>query len=179
MGECVRAGCRAQALAPWWLLCAGCTQPLLQRVDEPVGSAADQQSAAGWEAVDWAERIAPDRWGHAVESDPWVTTVRCLVFASVVTGRAASCPHTGTPSTRPVVAVPRALDTLACPSCAEPVVARTTVDGGCDRCRQKPAGPPDRVALICGSSLIVVGQLCANCASATLELVTRTADRDT
>lgn len=178
MSECVRAGCRGQALAPWWQLCPDCTQPLLERADDDTGSSADQRATAGWEAVDWAERIAPGRWGHAVEIDPWVMTVRCLVFASVATSRAAGCWHTNSPSPRPVVAVASALDTLACPSCAETVVAQHTVDGGCDRCRLEPVGPSSRVALIGGASLIIVGQLCTSCTSAALELLAWAATPD-
>ena len=170
MAECVRSGCRGQALAPWWRLCSNCTRPLLERADDIDGPMADQRDRAGWEAVDWAERIAPGRWGHAVETDPWVTTVRCLVFASVATGRSAGCRHTSSPSPLPVVAVPAALDTLACPSCAEPVVAQHTVDGNCDRCQREVVGPSARVALISGASLLVVVQLCRGCTVAALEL---------
>jgi hypothetical protein len=43
--------------------CADCTGPLLDPVDgSPVSgtTTSDQRVAAGWDALTWAERIAPD-----------------------------------------------------------------------------------------------------------------------
>jgi hypothetical protein len=168
--SCVRAGCRGVSLAPWWHLCVACTTPLL----EPVGdgsSLGDQQAAAGWDAVTWAERIAPNRWGNAVTDDGWVTGVRCLALAAVVTGRADGCQHTAMTGARPVVAVPRATGSLRCPSCAEAVVASVTTDGhACDRCGRVPVTGLHRTAAVAGSSLIIVTQLCDGCASSVLAL---------
>lgn len=185
MSTCVRSGCSGVALAPWWALCAGCTTPLLDPVTDapasgtssgstpPTGSVAvtDQRVAAGWDAVTWAERIAPRRWGSAVDGDPWLTSVRCLVLASVVTGRADGCDHTRTSGATPVVAVARATGSLRCPSCAEPVVAAVTTDGhACDRCGRVPVGPGDRTAAVTGAALVLVAQLCDGCAGAVLAL---------
>ena len=171
MSGCVRAGCHGQVLATWWQLCTACTFPLLDRVGAVTTAAADQRATAGWQALDWAERIAPSRWGNAVEADEWVTTIRCLVFASVATGRSSGCPHTASEASTPVVVVPRAVGVLHCPSCAEPVVAQHTVTGAsCDRCRQVTVGPSDRVALATGASLIIVGNLCDACSGAVFQL---------
>lgn len=171
MDGCVRAGCQGQALAEWWQLCTGCTLPLLDRADGTEQAATDQRAAAGWDAVDWAERIAPHCWGHAVESNPWVASVRCLVFAAVTTGRSQGCPHMSSPSPTPVIVIPRAVDALACPSCAEPVVARHAVDGAlCDCCGHASVGVTDRVALVVATSLVIVSQLCAGCWPAASEL---------
>lgn len=171
---CVRSGCPGTALAAWWALCAACTSPLL----DPVGGgpaagdgAGDQRAAAGWDAVTWAERIAPRRWGSAVDGDAWLTSVRCLALASVVTGRSDGCEHTRTTGATPVVAVARATGSLRCPSCAEPVVAAVTTDGhACDRCGRNPVGPTDRTAAVVGASLVVVAQLCDGCAGQVLAL---------
>lgn len=172
MTGCVRAGCDGAALAPWWLLCAGCTAPLLEPATPSPLSAVDQLATAGWEAVDWAERIAPARWGTAVTTDPWVTEVRCVALAAVATGRSDACAHTTSGrAASPVVAVPAAVGVLRCPSCAEPVVARHSVTGApCDRCRRVTVGPSDRVAAMTGTSLIIVAQLCADCAGSVLAL---------
>jgi len=176
MATCVRAGCRGQALAPWWSLCLECTAPLLDPVTpspsaDGVDPVTDQRDAAGWDAVTWAERIAPCRWGSAVADDPWVTSVRCLTVASVVIGRADGCEHTRMKGAAPVVAVARAAGSLRCPACAEPVVASVTTDGhACDRCGQVPVVRGDRVAAVVGASLVVVAQLCEECAGVVLAL---------
>ena len=178
MSTCVRSGCSGVALASWWALCADCSAVLLDPVtgdagDGPaVGLAVDdQRAAAGWDAVTWAERIAPNRWGSAVDGDPWLTTVRCLALASVVTGRADGCEHTRTTGATPVVAVARATGSLRCPPCAEAVVAAVTTDGhACDRCGRVGVGPKDRTAAVVGASLVVVAQLCDGCAGAVLAL---------
>lgn len=176
MAACVRAGCRGQALAPWWSLCLECTAPLLDPVTpttagEGLDPVADQRDAAGWDAVTWAERIAPRRWGSAVTDDPWLTSVRCLTVASVVTGRADGCEHTRTTEASPVVVVVRATGSLRCPTCAEAVVAAVTTDGhACDRCGQVPVVGSDRLAAVVGASLVVVAQLCDGCAGAVLAL---------
>ena len=93
MYPCVRPNCAQSALASWWQLCAECSQPLLNLNDGPTTPVADQRLAAGWDALGWAERIAPDHWGSATD-DGWVTTVRSLALASVVTGRSSGCAHT-------------------------------------------------------------------------------------
>ena len=122
--------------------------------------------------LDWAERIAPQSWGAADEADRWVLRVRCLVMASVVTGRAAGCEHTDSPSAAvPVVAVARVPEVLRCPACAEPVVAQSAAMGpACDRCRD-PEASIERVAALAGASLIIVGHLCRDCRSQVFELV--------
>jgi len=61
MVTCVRSGCTDQVLAPWWLLCQTCTLPLLDPPTPPSPANQDQQQTAGWDAVEWAERIAPHR----------------------------------------------------------------------------------------------------------------------
>ena len=172
MHSCVRPGCGGDALAPWWALCVACTVPLLTPADDGVVAVRDQQLAAGWDAVEWAERIAPSRWGHASEDDAWVLSIRCLTLASVVTGRAQGCGHTSSASsTMPVVVVLRAPTYLYCPVCAEPVVATVTVDGQpCDRCRRVTVSAGSRVAALTGASLIVVGQLCDGCVETMLDL---------
>jgi hypothetical protein len=183
MATCVRAGCHGDALAAWWSLCVDCTAPLLDpvgtpgdrtdRVGRPGGAdaAADQLDAAGWEAVTWAERIAPDRWGNAALDDRWVTGVRCLTVAAVVTGRAEACEHTRTAGATPVVAVARAAGSVRCPACSEPVVATVTTDGhACDRCQVVPVTHADRVAAVAGVALIVVAQLCQACTADVLAL---------
>lgn len=174
MATCVRSGCPGVALAPWWALCVDCTTPLLDPVvahpsaDVGVG---DQRDAAGWDAVTWAERIAPRRWGSAVDGDTWLTTVRCLALASVVTGRSDGCEHTRATGATPVAAVTRVTGSLRCPSCAESVVASVTTDGhACDRCGCVPVAPTDRTAAVVGTSLVVVAQLCDGCAGAVLAL---------
>ena len=78
MDACVRAGCGRPALAAWWRLCASCTLPLMA-----ADANSAQSNAAGWEALTWAERIAPSAWGNANHDDPWVIAARCLTFASV------------------------------------------------------------------------------------------------
>jgi hypothetical protein len=129
--------------------------------------------AAGWDALEWAERISPDCWGNAAEGDPWVLSVRCLTVAAVVTGRSSGCTHTVSATAAvPVVAVARIPGVLRCPPCAEPIVAQSTGMGSeCDRCGSPADGGPQRVAALTGSSLIVVAQLCAGCRSRVLELV--------
>ena len=172
MSPCVRAGCDGPALAPWWSLCGACTLPLLEPAGDLGDPVVDQHVTAGWDALDWAERIAPDRWGNAVENDPWIVAHRCLAFAAVTTGRSRGCPHTGSPTVAvPVVAVARAPGVLRCPPCAETVVRQHTTTGHpCDRCRAVTVGPSDRVAALTGASLIVVGQLCTPCAAMVLRL---------
>jgi len=163
MGPCVRAGCREPALASWWRLCATCTSPLLTPVTERPDAIVEQHLAAGWDAVAWAERIAPDRWGNASD-DAWVTRQQCLAFAAVVTGRSQGCPHTAEDVATPVVVIARAPGVLHCPACAEAVVAATSTTGhACDRCGRATVSSTDRVALLTGASLIVVGQLCESC----------------
>ena len=96
-----------------------------------------------------------------------MTRQRCLAAASVVTARSQGCAHTAADVATPVVAVPRAPGVLRCPTCAEPVVAGTATGGhGCDRCGRVTVGPGDRAALVTGSSLIIVAQLCSACADA-------------
>ena len=174
MAVCLRSGCHGVALAEWWRLCADCTAPLLDRADGAQPAApgqVDQLQALGWDAVAWAERIAPSRWGNGVLDDPWLTSVRCLVLAAVITRRAEGCPHTGYGAVTPVVVIPRATGTLRCPSCAEAVVATVTTDGhACDRCGAVPVTRQDRVAAIVGAGLVVVAQLCPACTAATLAL---------
>jgi hypothetical protein len=115
--------------APNWL-CAECSRPLLD-LGSNAHADSDQQLAAGWDALDWTERIAPNCWGSAVEDDPWVLSVRCLAMASVLTGRSSGCAHTGDATVAlPVVAIARAPGVLRCPPCAEPVVAQTSSSGG-------------------------------------------------
>jgi hypothetical protein len=165
MYACVRADCARPALASWWLLCAGCSEPLLALTSDVAGdSVVEQQMAAGWDALGWAERIAPSNWGNAAEADPWVVTVRCLAVASVVTGRSSGCAHTVSPVTvLPVVAVARVPGVLRCPPCAEPVVGEASEGGRCDRCAAVPVTASDRTAVLTGASLIVVAQLCGAC----------------
>jgi hypothetical protein len=171
MNSCVRPGCPRPALAGWWLLCIECSQPLLMLNDGSAPSLTDQRMAAGWDALDWSERIAPNCWGNARDDDPWLLSVRCLALASVVTGRSWGCAHTvDGASPVPVVAVVRAPGILKCPPCAESLVAETSTSGLCDRCQAVPVALPDRVAALTGSSLIVVAQLCRDCRSNTLEL---------
>jgi ribosomal protein S27AE len=172
MATCVRTGCPGDALAAWWSLCLDCTAPLLEPIHERVaGNVLDQREAAGWDAVEWAERIAPNRWGNAATDDRWVTGVRCLAVASVVTGRGNGCEHTRGTGSAPVVAVTRATGSLRCPTCAEPLVAAVTTDGhACDRCGTVPVTRADRVAIVAGSSLIVVAQLCDRCTASVLAL---------
>src|SRR3982751_4700343 len=98
---CVRADCVRPALAPWWQMCLECSAPLLLPDADghrPADGVPDQRMTAGGDALDWAERIAPQSWGAADEGDRWVLRVRCLVMASVVTGRASGCEHTDSPS---------------------------------------------------------------------------------
>ena len=172
MSTCVRAGCAGAALAPWWSLCSACTLPLLEPASDLGDPVVDQHVTAGWDALDWAERIAPDRWGNAVEDDPWIVARRCLAFAAVTTGRSQGCSHTGAPTVAvPVVAVARAPGVLRCPPCAETVVRQHTTTGhSCDRCQVVTVGPPDRVAALTGASLIIVGQLCRSCTDTVLSL---------
>lgn len=176
---CVRIGCANPALAAWWSLCASCTAPLLDPVPggDAGGAASDQQASAGWEALAWAERIAPRHWGNAAPDDGWVTSVRCLVVAAVVTGRADGCVHTRTDGATPVVAVPRATGVLRCPTCAEGVVAAVTTDGrACDRCGAVAVTAADRVAAVVGTSLLIVAQLCNLCRPAVLAMSDVVAD---
>src|SRR4051812_5637181 len=108
MQVCVRAHCRRPVLAAWWQLCLECSAPLLLSDSRPGAVIADRRMRAGWDAVDWAERIAPRSWGSADERDRWVLRVRCLVMASVVTGRASGCEHTdAADAALPVVAIAR------------------------------------------------------------------------
>lgn len=171
MSRCITAACAGTALAPWWLLCPSCTLLL----EKPAGSLptalGDQAAMSGWDAVTWAERIAPSRWGQANESDRWVMRLRALTLAETVTARTAPCPHTtGRDSAVPVVVPVRAPLVLACPPCAEPSVAATTTDGhACDRCAGAAVTTRDRSALLVGQSLILVAQLCAPCAAAAFE----------
>ena len=169
--RCLRPACTAPAVADWWLLCARHTLALDAATEEPPRHLADQSHAAGWESSDWAERIAPSRWGQAVESDDWVAAQRSRSFAAAVSNRLVPCPHTApADSAVPVVLVARAPDLAACPPCAETTVSRTTTDGhGCDRCGVVAVSPADRSALLVGRSLIVVAQLCASCAAAAME----------
>jgi hypothetical protein len=148
-------------------LCLGCTLPLLEPAGDFQQADLDQRSSAGFDAVTWAERIAPSRWGHAVDGEPWVDVVRCLAFAAVVTGRGDGCPHTADRGAAvPVIAVARAPGVLRCPACAEHVVARHTTTGQpCDRCRSVAVDPRHRVAALTGASLIIAAQLCDACAS--------------
>lgn len=169
--RCLQVGCAAAALNDWWLLCVHHTLALEQTDGGPPPHLEDQALAAGWHASDWAERIAPARWGHAVESEAWVAGQRARSFAAAVTRRLVPCPHTiGHDAAVPVVLAVRAPDLAACPDCAETTVARTTTTGhGCDRCAAVPVGPHDRTALLVGRSLIIVAQLCEECASAVME----------
>jgi hypothetical protein len=171
MYPCVRPGCTRPGLADWWQFCVECSLPLLvlDDVAEPVP---DRLMAAGWDALGWAERIAPDHWGSAADADSWVVSVRCLTLAAVVTGRSSGCPHTVGPGlTVPVVAVVRAPGVFRCPPCAEPLVAQWTAGGVCDRCAAVPVGETDRVAVLAGAALIVVGLLCGSCRSRVFELL--------
>jgi ribosomal protein L37AE/L43A len=171
MYGCLRPRCSRPALADWWLLCAECSIPLLDLDDGPVGTAVDQRAAAGWDALGWAERIAPDGWGSAVETDPWVVSVRCLAMASVVTARASGYPHTVGSVAVLVVAVARMSGVLRCPPCAETVVARSSAMGpSCDRCGSVAVVAAQRVAALIGSSMILVAQLCCGCRSQVLAL---------
>jgi ribosomal protein S27E len=163
MDWCSRSGCSRPALARWWVLCADCTVLLLEPAGRRSDAGVDQLQAAGWDAVTWAERIAPGRWGNASD-DGWVTAQRCLAFAAVVTGRSSGCVHTATDVAVPVIAVARAVGVLHCPSCAETVVAATaTTRHACDRCGRVTVSSEQRVALVAGASLILVGHLCAAC----------------
>ena len=167
MSACVRIGCGRPALAGWWRLCACCTSPLMTGVAD-----IEKTAAAGWDALAWAERIAPAAWGNASDDDPWVTAARCLTFASVVTGRATGCPHTSTASAAlPVVHIARAPHVLMCPPCAEPTVAAVSVGGpSCDRCRSVAPQGVVRTAAVAGSSLVVVAELCSRCRHEVLPL---------
>lgn len=171
MDACVRPGCGRPALAGWWRLCAECTSPLIA-----AGPGGEQAEAAGWDALAWAERIAPHAWGNAIEDDPWVTAARCLTFASVVTGRATGCPHTATGSSPlPVVHITRAPDVLMCPPCAEPTVAAVSVTGPpCDRCRTIDTHDVRRTAAVAGASLILVAHLCGDCLPVVMPLASVT-----
>jgi hypothetical protein len=163
--------------------------PLTEPAGSTSGAQDDQQRAAGWEALAWAERIAPGGWGNA-SSDAWVERQRCLVFAAVATGRSRGCVHTAGdvdapvagpvieaedaiegPVAAAVVAVARVRGVLRCPPCAEPIVASVTTMGHpCDRCGAVAVSAVDRVALVTGSALIVVAQLCGPCRTATVAL---------
>jgi hypothetical protein len=171
--RCVRPQCPRPALAAWWQLCAECSRPLLDLAGPDTPSSSDQRLAAGWDALDWTQRISSDCWGSAVEDDPWVLSVRCLAMASVVTGRSSGCAHTVDATVAvPVVAVARAPGVLRCPPCAEPVVAQTSSSGApCDRCRSSTVDTTDRTAALTGSSLIIVGQLCRPCRGQVIELL--------
>ena len=172
MHACLRPHCSRSALAEWWLLCVECSAQLLLNLDDgPVGSEIDQRLAAGWDALGWAERIAPEGWGSVVETDPWVVSVRCLAMASVVTARASGCAHTVGPVVAvPVVAVARMPGVLRCPPCAESVVAQSSGMGpACDRCASVAVGPSERVAALTGS-MILVAHLCRGCRGQVLEL---------
>jgi hypothetical protein len=172
MYECIRPRCSRPAMADWWLLCCECSGPLLRLDDGPVLSADDQRAAAGWDALGWAERIAPACWGSADGGDPWVLTVRSLAMASVVTGRASGCAHTvSSTAAVPVVAVARAPGVLRCPPCAESIVAHASGMGpACDRCAAVTGVASERVAALTGSSVILVAQLCRGCRAEVLEL---------
>ena len=171
MYRCVRSGCSRPGLAGWWRFCVECSLPLLVLDDDP-RPVADPLLTAGWEALSWAERIAPAHWGSAGMQDSWVLSARCLTLAAMVTGRSSGCPHTVGPAlTSPVVAVVRAPGALRCPPCAEPLVARLTADGRCDRCAEGPVGAGDRVAVLAGTALIVVGLLCGTCRTQVFELL--------
>ena len=172
MNACLRPHCPRSALAEWWLLCAEHTSPLLTVDRVPVQGEADQSMAAGWDALGWAERIAPSCWGNAVESDPWVLSVSCLVLASVVTARASGCAHTVSSTVAvPVVAVARVPGVLRCPPCAEPVVAQSAATGpSCDRCGSAAVVAPERVAALTGASVILVAYLCPGCRGQVLAL---------
>jgi hypothetical protein len=173
MSGCTRPRCDRPALADWWRLCAQCSRPVLALDEATPRSDVDQRMAAGWDALDWAERIAPDRWGSAVDGDPWVLSIRCLTVAAVITGRSSGCPHTVSAAIAvPVVAIARMPGVLRCPPCAEPVVAESAgLGSACDRCGPLAETAPERVAALTGSSLIVVAQLCRGCRSRVLELV--------
>src|SRR4051812_48003329 len=108
MLECVRLGCPNLALGDWWTLCVECTLPLTDPLDLEGAPQVEQRQAAGWDALQWAERIAPDAWGNANGVDEWIRTQRCTAFAAVVTGRAEGCMHTLALVAAPVVAVARA-----------------------------------------------------------------------
>ena len=169
MARCTLVGCRATALAPWWLLCENCTLPLVD-APRPPNVLDEQIAAAGWDATAWAERIAPRRWGHAGDHDPWLRRRRALVVATSITARAHPCPLAAPlDAAVPIVVPVRRPTALACPPCAEPVVAATTTTGhACDRCALAPVTPADRVAVLVGNSLIVVAQTCPGCARAVL-----------
>jgi hypothetical protein len=173
MYRCTRPRCERPALADWWQLCAQCSRPVLALGETTPRSDIDQRMAAGWDALSWAERIAPDCWGSAAEGDPWVLSVRCLTVAAVVTGRSSGCSHTVSANAAvPVVAVARIPGVLRCPPCAEPIVAQSAGMGpGCDRCGSLADSASERVAALTGASLIVVAQLCRGCRSRVLELV--------
>lgn len=173
MYRCTRPRCEQPALADWWQLCAQCSRPVLALDEATPRSDIDQRMAAGWDALDWAERIAPDCWGNAAPGDPWVLSVRCLTVAAVVTGRSSGCAHTiSAKAAVPVVAVARIPGVLRCPPCAEPVVAQSaSLRSGCDRCGLPADSAVERVAALTGSSLIVVAQLCRGCRSRVFELV--------
>jgi hypothetical protein len=173
MYQCTRPRCDRPALADWWQLCARCSRPLLALDEATPRSDVDQRMAAGWDALEWAERIAPDYWGSAAEADPWVLSVRCLTVAAVVTGRSSGCSHTiSAASAVPVVAIARVPGVLRCPPCAEPVVAESAGMGSaCDRCGPLAESAAERVAALTGSSLIVVAHLCQACRNRIFELV--------
>lgn len=171
MERCLQAACPQPAIAEWWLLCAHHTL-VLESASEPWPQAlTDQGRAAGWDATGWAERIAPERWGHAVEHDAWVQGLRALSLAAAVTRRAVPCEHAaGRDAAVPLVVLARAPLVAECATCAEPTVARTTTRGhACDRCGAVAVDDGDRVALLVGQSLILVGQLCEECTAATLQ----------
>jgi hypothetical protein len=164
VSRCIQPGCHGSALMPWWLMCERCTLRLAE--DQVLPHAiTEQANAAGWDATEWAERIAPDRWGHGTEDDPWLHRLRALVIAGTVSARTQPCPHTaGLDVAVPVVLAARRPWVLACPHCAEQPVAETTTDGhACDRCAQVAVSPGDRAAILIGRSLIVVAQLCPDC----------------
>jgi hypothetical protein len=173
MNRCTRPRCERPALAHWWQLCVECSRPVLALGETAPRSDVDQRMAAGWDALDWAERIAPECWGNAAERDSWVLSVRCLAVAAVVTGRSTGCPHTiSAAAAVPVVAVARIPGVLRCPPCAEPIVAQSATMGPeCDRCGARSESASERVAALTGSSLIVVAQLCRGCRSRVFELV--------
>ena len=173
MYRCTRPRCERPALADWWQLCAQCSRPVLALDESTPRSDVDQRMAAGWDALEWAERIAPERWGNAAAGDPWVLSIRCLTVAAVVTGRSSGCSHTiSADAAVPVVAVARFPGVLRCPPCAEPIVVQSAEMGpGCDRCGSRADAATERVAALTGSSLIVVAQLCRGCRSRVFELV--------
>lgn len=169
--QCLYLSCGRPAVADWWLLCEHHTLLLEASSDVLPSALGDQASAAGWDATTWAERIAPDRWGHAVEDEPWVMRLRALSLAAAVSRRALPCGHaSGSDAALALVVVARDPLRIACPTCAEATVARATTDGhACDRCRAVAVRQGDRTALLVGRSLILVGQLCDDCAEQSLQ----------